>query len=265
MKNCELCQLPARTYCESDQAILCWDCDFKVHGANFLVARHSRTLLCRACHAPTPWKASGEKLGHTFSVCQRCVARNETRGDDEESQGGNDDDIDTDNDDLDEDHVSDDDDDHDGDIDFDEDGDNQVVPWAATPPPPAASSSCSEEEASLVNNGERYGSRSVAAVSLKRNRDDASDRRSQDDFHRLTARLRSETACTAHSGRSGADGGATSVDLSKDRRVDLNGSDSRTSPAIESPRRNRRQNTRKFSQGSEAVDLDSSEPRTPPM
>lgn len=105
------------------------------------------------------------------------MARNESRGDDEESQGGNDDDIDTDNDDLDEDHVSDDDDD--GDIDFDEDGDNQVVPWAATPPPPAASSSCSEEEASLVNNGERCDSRSVAAVSLKRARDDASDLRSQ--------------------------------------------------------------------------------------
>ncbi|KAB1210083.1 hypothetical protein CJ030_MR6G011341 [Morella rubra] len=58
MKKCELCKVPARTYCESDQASLCWDCDAKVHGANFLVARHYRTLLCHACQSQTPWKAS---------------------------------------------------------------------------------------------------------------------------------------------------------------------------------------------------------------
>ncbi|KAL6143816.1 hypothetical protein ACLB2K_054511 [Fragaria x ananassa] len=250
MKNCELCQLPARTYCESDQAILCWDCDFKVHGANFLVARHSRTLLCQACHAPTAWKASGEKLGHTFSVCERCVARNESRGDDEESEAGNDD---TDDDDLDEDQDSDSDDD-DGDLDFDEEGENQVVPWASTPPPPSASSSSSEG----AHSDDRYGRRSVGAVSLKRTRDNASDLRSHDDLRRLTARLRCETACTAHT-----DGGATSIDCripSKDRKLDLNGSGPRFSLPIESLRRNFRQNDRKLS---EAVDLDSSEPRIP--
>ncbi|PRQ52949.1 putative transcription factor interactor and regulator Znf-B family [Rosa chinensis] len=255
MKNCELCHLTARTYCESDQAILCWDCDFKVHGANFLVARHSRTLLCHACHAPTAWKASGEKLGHTFSVCERCVARNESRDDEEESQAGNDDA--TDDDDLDDSDY----DDDDGDIDFDEDGDNQVVPWGSTPPPPAASSTSSDE----VNNDGRYGRRSFGVVSLKRTRDNASDLRSLDDLRRLAARLRGETAGTAHSGRSETDSGATLIDCrrpSKDRRVDLNGSGPRFSPAIESTRRNLRQNGRRLS---EAVDLDSSEPRIPPI
>ncbi|KAL4347120.1 hypothetical protein GQ457_17G024250 [Hibiscus cannabinus] len=37
MKSCELCMSAATTYCESDQASLCWHCDAKVHGANFLV------------------------------------------------------------------------------------------------------------------------------------------------------------------------------------------------------------------------------------
>ncbi|KAJ1379736.1 B-box-type zinc finger [Sesbania bispinosa] len=130
MKKCELCKVPARTFCESDQASLCWDCDAKVHGANFLVARHSRTLLCDTCRSPTPWKASGARLGNTVSVCDRCAAEEEEV---EESEGGNDDEMDTE-----------DDDDFDSDV-VDGDGDNQVVPWSSsTPPPPAASSSGSE-------------------------------------------------------------------------------------------------------------------------
>ncbi|KAF2305045.1 hypothetical protein GH714_001314 [Hevea brasiliensis] len=60
-------------YCESDQANLCWDCDAKVHGANFLVAKHSRTLLCHLCQSFTPWTASGPKLSLTVSVCENCV------------------------------------------------------------------------------------------------------------------------------------------------------------------------------------------------
>ncbi|KAM0059041.1 putative transcription factor interactor and regulator Znf-B family [Helianthus debilis subsp. tardiflorus] len=47
MKTCELCKSAAKIYCDSDQASLCWTCDNKVHSANFLVARHSRTLLCQ--------------------------------------------------------------------------------------------------------------------------------------------------------------------------------------------------------------------------
>ncbi|KAF9670891.1 hypothetical protein SADUNF_Sadunf13G0116200 [Salix dunnii] len=65
--KCELCKSAARTYCESDQANLCWNCDAKVHGANFLVARHARALLCQSCQSLTPWKASGAQLGHAVS------------------------------------------------------------------------------------------------------------------------------------------------------------------------------------------------------
>ncbi|KAK1375208.1 B-box domain protein 30 [Heracleum sosnowskyi] len=72
MKKCELCNSIARMFCESDQASLCWSCDAKVHSANFLVAKHSRTLLCQSCQSLTPWTGSGPKLGHTLSVCESC-------------------------------------------------------------------------------------------------------------------------------------------------------------------------------------------------
>ncbi|XP_061362390.1 zinc finger protein CONSTANS-like [Gastrolobium bilobum] len=168
MKNCELCKVPARTFCESDQASLCWDCDAKVHGANFLVARHSRTLLCRSCQSLTPWKASGAALGNTVSLCERCAGG--TKIDDpqqgEESEGGNDDYIDTDNDDDDDDDIDTDDDDQDE----DEDGDNQVVPWSSTAPPPASSSSSSEESVSTCNNRDEEVSQPGTTISLKRRR-----------------------------------------------------------------------------------------------
>ncbi|PIN04316.1 hypothetical protein CDL12_23149 [Handroanthus impetiginosus] len=72
MKRCELCKGKARMHCESDQASLCWDCDAKVHSANFLVARHLRILLCHVCQSRTPWTASGTKLGPAFSFCEQC-------------------------------------------------------------------------------------------------------------------------------------------------------------------------------------------------
>ncbi|CAN0921724.1 B-box zinc finger protein 32 [Linum grandiflorum] len=72
MKNCELCKSPARTYCKSDDS-LCWSCDAKVHEANFLVVRHSRTLLCQLCQSATPWQAAGSKLGNTISFCLHCA------------------------------------------------------------------------------------------------------------------------------------------------------------------------------------------------
>ncbi|OMO99872.1 Zinc finger, B-box [Corchorus olitorius] len=137
MKSCELCKLAARTYCESDQASLCWDCDAKVHGANFLVARHVRCLLCQTCQSVTPWRAAGSKLGHTVSVCERCV----NGGDREESEAENDDEDAADDDNEEEEEEVDSDDDV-----LEEDGDNQVVPWSTVPntPPPALSSSSSE-------------------------------------------------------------------------------------------------------------------------
>ncbi|XP_010247454.1 PREDICTED: zinc finger protein HD1-like isoform X2 [Nelumbo nucifera] len=187
MKECELCNHPARMFCDSDQASLCWDCDAKVHGANFLVARHSRSLLCHVCQSPTPWKASGAKLGPTVSVCEKCVNSSNGRVEragvvraDEES-GGNDDeidrdvddeddDVDDDDDDDDEDGGDDDDDDLDSDGEDDDDGENQVVPWSSTPPPPVASSSSSDESSS---SGGRGGDESAMPYSFKRMRENA--------------------------------------------------------------------------------------------
>ena len=164
MKKCELCKVPARIFCESDQASLCWDCDAKVHGANFLVERHTRTLLCHACQSPTPWKASGAALGNTVSLCERCAGGTTEQG--QESQGGNDDDIDTDIDTDDEDDYDESEDEVAAD---EEDGDNQVVPWSSEPPPPAPSSSSSEESVSRCNNVDEV------STTLKRRRQEDND------------------------------------------------------------------------------------------
>lgn len=86
-KNCELCKGAARVLCESDQARLCWSCDAKVHSANFLVARHVRSLLCHSCQSPTAWSGSGHKLGRTISVCEPCVKARVTNN--TESHGAN--------------------------------------------------------------------------------------------------------------------------------------------------------------------------------
>ena len=71
-RKCALCGVEAKARCESDKADLCWECDAEVHGANFLVARHTRRLLCRRCHRPTPWRADGPRLGPSVSVCLAC-------------------------------------------------------------------------------------------------------------------------------------------------------------------------------------------------
>lgn len=160
-------------FCDSDQASLCWDCDEKVHAANFLVAKHSRTLLCHVCYSPTPWKAAGPKLGATVSVCHACARRGraaeavdddddddgderaaphrsqngETNADDREYYSSESDDS------SEEDEYE----------DEDEDGENQVVPWSgasASNSPPAASTSSEEENVSSTS-------------SMKRTRDDA--------------------------------------------------------------------------------------------
>ncbi|KAL0311216.1 UNVERIFIED_CONTAM: hypothetical protein Sangu_2416300 [Sesamum angustifolium] len=131
MKRCELCKARARMHCESDQASLCWDCDAKVHSANFLVARHSRNLLCHVCQSPTPWSAAGPKLGPTVSVCEQCVyRRGDESGEEEEEMGERQEVVE----------------------------ENQVVPWS---PPPTVESSSSGEES--VSGGE-------VAVSRKRRR-----------------------------------------------------------------------------------------------
>lgn len=137
MKKCELCNSRAKLFCESDQASLCWECDAKVHSANFLVTKHPRFLLCHVCQSLTAWHGTGPKFVSTISVCNTCVNNNsETCG----QQNHDDDD--------DDDHGDDDDDgtrgdlvgNHDGGV-VEDDEENQVVPWTSRPPPPASTSS----------------------------------------------------------------------------------------------------------------------------
>ncbi|XP_022716018.1 zinc finger protein CONSTANS-LIKE 4-like isoform X2 [Durio zibethinus] len=164
MKKCELCNSLAKICCESDQAILCWDCDFSVHGANFLVAKHLRTLLCHLCQSPTPWNGSGPKLGPTVSVCENCVNRNACREEirNEETSDEKDEDGD-----LDEEDDSSEDDD--GDSGGDEE--NQVVPWSSMPP--VSSSSTSEECSTRFGSTQETASQSRTVHSFKRMRETA--------------------------------------------------------------------------------------------
>ncbi|CAM8978951.1 unnamed protein product [Rhodiola kirilowii] len=137
-RRCELCSDLATMYCESDSASLCLRCDETVHGANFLVAKHERSLLCSVCQSVTCWKASGPRLGRTVSVCDVCVcARSgekiDLKEDDEVSaeevvvesrdhSAADDDEPDA---------SSDDDADEDEEIEEDDDEENQVVPWSS--------------------------------------------------------------------------------------------------------------------------------------
>lgn len=190
MKSCELCKCMARIYCESDQASLCWTCDANVHSANFLVSRHLRSLLCHSCQSPTPWSASGEKLGRTVTLCIGCVdgcdiLKEGKRERTDESRGGNDDDFESETE-----YDSDEDDDDDEDrLDEEDDGENQVVPWSSTSPPPAASSSESEE----------FSTGDTHVLSSKRSHENDADLSSKYDFSCSTSRrnnqlITSETA-----------------------------------------------------------------------
>ncbi|KAL9689418.1 hypothetical protein QQ045_009803 [Rhodiola kirilowii] len=186
MRKCELCKLPARLYCESDQACLCPACDLKVHAANFLVARHTRTLLCKTCQAPTPWVACGTRLGNTVTECETCV-----RGDNDESDGEGDE------------VFSDDevvsggdsdgsDEDCDEDGDEEEEGENQIVPGSYSPnPPPAASSSIGDESSSS------YSVCASRTISAKRMRERDADRQPQNDFVASCSR-RTANSATSH-------------------------------------------------------------------
>ncbi|CAH8354974.1 unnamed protein product [Eruca vesicaria subsp. sativa] len=141
-KKCDLCEGVARMHCESDQASLCWNCDSKVHGANFLVAKHTRCLLCSVCQSPTPWKATGLRIGPTFSVCDACVALKSGGGGGDgatsttENPGqeinGFDDGAESYDDDEDEEYSD------------EDEVENQVVPWAAEAAQPIMSSSSSD-------------------------------------------------------------------------------------------------------------------------
>ncbi|XP_054776560.1 zinc finger protein CONSTANS-LIKE 4-like [Prosopis cineraria] len=141
MKKCELCSSPAKLFCESDQADLCWVCDSKVHSANLLVTKHSRILLCHVCQSLTPWRGSGPKFVPTMSVCEDC-ARTKNEGlrqqndHDGGGHGGGEDEDENDDDGEEEEEIREEEEDEDD----DDDEENQVVPWKCTPPPPVSSS-----------------------------------------------------------------------------------------------------------------------------
>nr|XP_043606646.1 uncharacterized protein LOC122578692 [Erigeron canadensis] len=154
--SCELCKSAARIYCESDQASLCWTCDSKVHSANFLVARHSRALLCRVCQSVTPWTACGQKLGPSaVSVCDNCVAGHSASDDDDEEED-DDDGL------LQDQPINND----------EEEGENQVVPLllCSTPPPPVASSSSSSSDGGCGDEDLCVSDTNNCFVSVKRKR-----------------------------------------------------------------------------------------------
>lgn len=140
MKKCELCNCPATLFCESDQATLCWECDAKVHTANFIVTKHPRILLCHICQSLTVWHGTGPKFVPTISVCNHCQQKNDDDDDDmEEDQDDMENDVDEDDDDEEE---------------------NQVVPWTSTPPPPVSSSSSNSTTSTtrFSNHSEEDGS-----------------------------------------------------------------------------------------------------------
>lgn len=141
MKKCELCNCPATLFCESDQATLCWECDAKVHTANFIVTKHPRILLCHICQSLTVWHGTGPKFVPTISVCNHCQQKNDDDDDD---------DMEEDQDDM----------ENDVDEDDDDEEENQVVPWTSTPPPPVSSSSSNSTTSTtrFSNHSEEDGS-----------------------------------------------------------------------------------------------------------
>ncbi|KAF8392818.1 hypothetical protein HHK36_021055 [Tetracentron sinense] len=72
LRVCELCNGEASLYCVSDSAFLCWNCDARVHGANFLVARHVRRTVCPKCRGFDGNRYSGVRFGPSRSICRSC-------------------------------------------------------------------------------------------------------------------------------------------------------------------------------------------------
>ncbi|CAI0408354.1 unnamed protein product [Linum tenue] len=71
-KICELCAGAPDVYCNSDDAFLCFNCDARVHQANFLVSRHLRLLLCRTCRCLTQNSVFGPRSLPHSAACASC-------------------------------------------------------------------------------------------------------------------------------------------------------------------------------------------------
>ncbi|XWS20645.1 hypothetical protein CRYUN_Cryun31cG0120700 [Craigia yunnanensis] len=75
-KLCELCKEQAFVYCSADAAFLCRSCDYKVHQANFLVARHLRHLVCTKCKSfcqlEPIWGLPSQSQYSDHHLCKAC-------------------------------------------------------------------------------------------------------------------------------------------------------------------------------------------------
>ncbi|PNH09754.1 Zinc finger protein CONSTANS-LIKE 5 [Tetrabaena socialis] len=49
MASCVVCSAPASIYCDNDKAMLCKDCDVRIHTSNAVAARHTRRPTCQGC------------------------------------------------------------------------------------------------------------------------------------------------------------------------------------------------------------------------
>ncbi|KAL4182322.1 hypothetical protein AMTRI_Chr12g275380 [Amborella trichopoda] len=71
-RGCELCNGEAEVYCVPDSAFLCFQCDARVHEANFLVARHLRRLVCYRCRGLDENGVSGTCISPLRWLCDPC-------------------------------------------------------------------------------------------------------------------------------------------------------------------------------------------------
>ncbi|KAK9089627.1 hypothetical protein Scep_028709 [Stephania cephalantha] len=69
--SCELCRRRASLYCMADDAFLCWKCDRRVHGANFLAFRHTRRLLCGTCQNFTKRYVTGSSYRLVITIMRK--------------------------------------------------------------------------------------------------------------------------------------------------------------------------------------------------
>lgn len=69
-KTCEFCTaLRPVVFCNADAAYLCLSCDAKIHSANALSSRHSRTLVCEWCRYR---EACIQCSDHRMFMCDVC-------------------------------------------------------------------------------------------------------------------------------------------------------------------------------------------------
>ncbi|KAK4761075.1 hypothetical protein SAY87_005968 [Trapa incisa] len=80
---CELCGGDASLYCDSDSAFLCFRCDADVHGANFLVARHTRYSVCPSCKSLADKRLSGAGIAPRPSFCRSCSGERSCPGEED--------------------------------------------------------------------------------------------------------------------------------------------------------------------------------------